>query len=64
MTAVGVKDFHLKRHLSLPLTWFLLFCQNEGGKEEVVRLGCKGDGKEKADMLDNDKEHEEKHSDI
>lgn len=63
MTAVGVRAFHPKRHLSLPSTWFLLFYQNEGGKEEVGRLGWKGDGKGEADMLGDDKEHEEEHSD-
>lgn len=63
MTAAGVGDFHPKRHLSLPSTWFLLFYQNGGGKEEVVRGGRKGEGKGEADMLGDDKEDEEEHSD-
>lgn len=63
MTAIGVGPFHPKRHLSLLSTWFLLFSQNEGGKEEVGRLGWRRDAEAEADMLGDDKEHEEKHSD-
>lgn len=65
MTAAGVRDFHPKRHLSLPSTWFLLFYRNEGGEERKRwgEEGSKGNGKGEADMLDDDKEHEEEHSD-
>ena len=60
VTATGVKDFHPKRHLSLPLTWWLLSYQNEGGKEEEGRVVR---AKREADMLSNEEKHEEEHSD-
>lgn len=63
MTAVGVEAFHPTRHLSLPVTWCLLFAQNQGGKGAVGRLGWKADSKREADMLGDDKEHEYEHCD-
>lgn len=64
MTAVGVKAFHPKRHLSLPVTWCLLFALNQGGKRVAGRLGWRADSKKEADMLGDDKEHEYEQRDI